>query len=181
MKEARYAVLVPMVETGQGTGLLLEVRTEYVKQPGEICFPGGKIEEDETPVTAALRETCEELGISAGDVEIVKELDREVMADGKTIVPVLARVEREAAENIVLSHCEVADTFILPLKWLSKNKPEEYDLTTIDDKDLPEKLRKYLSNYEGYRRVGHTSYIEYEGHGIWGLTARVINRVIEII
>ena len=85
MKEARYAVLVPMVETGQGTGLLLEVRTEYVKQPGEICFPGGKIEEDETPVTAALRETCEELGISAGDVEIVKELDRDTL--GKDFVP----------------------------------------------------------------------------------------------
>lgn len=154
MKEARYAVLVPMVETGQGTGLLLEVRTEYVKQPGDICFPGEKIEENETPVTAALRETCEELGISAGDVEIVKEMDREVMADGKTIVPVLARVEREAAENIVLSHCEVADTFILPLKWLSKNKPEEYDLTTIDDKDLPEKLRKYLSKLRKIQESG---------------------------
>ncbi|WP_417082069.1 NUDIX hydrolase [Mobilibacterium timonense] len=178
MIEAGYAVLVPLVESEQGTGLLLEVRTEYVKQPGEICFPGGKIEYGETAVDAAARETCEELGIAPGNIQVIREMETEVMADGKAIRPVLAEVGSHAIENIVLSGCEVADTFILPLKWVSENPPSYYDLAVTDDRDLPEKLRGYLRHYGRHRRVGHTYYIEYEGHGIWGFTARVICKLV---
>lgn len=178
MIEAGYAVLVPLVESEQGTGLLLEVRTEYVKQPGEICFPGGKIEYGETAVDAAARETCEELGIAPGNIQVIREMETEVMADGKAIRPVLAKVGRRAAENIVLSDCEVAGTFVIPLRWLSENRPAHYDLAVTEEIALPEKLRGYLENYGRFRRAGQTYYIEYEGHGIWGFTARVINKLV---
>ena len=36
---AKYAILIPWVETGSGDALLLEVRSQLVKQPGEVCFP----------------------------------------------------------------------------------------------------------------------------------------------
>lgn len=57
-----YSVLMPFVTTENGDALLLEIRSDNVKQPGEICFPGGRIESGETPAETAVRETCEELG-----------------------------------------------------------------------------------------------------------------------
>ena len=61
---AEYAILIPWVATGEGDALLLEVRSQLVRQPGEVCFPGGRAEPGESAVEAAVRETCEELGIS---------------------------------------------------------------------------------------------------------------------
>ena len=56
-----YAVLVPVVEWNGKLHLLFEVRSDALRrQPGEVCFPGGRMEEGETPTQCALRETCEE-------------------------------------------------------------------------------------------------------------------------
>ena len=60
----RYAVLVPLVESEQGWQVLYEVRAAKLhRQPGEVCFPGGRLEGAESPEECALRETWEELGI----------------------------------------------------------------------------------------------------------------------
>jgi len=72
----RYAVLVPMVEGEEGLSLLYEVRAHTLRrQPGEVCFPGGRLEPGEDAVSCALRETWEELGIPRPAVEVVAELD----------------------------------------------------------------------------------------------------------
>ena len=62
----QYAVLVPLVEREGKLHILYEVRSQDMRrQPGEVCFPGGRIEGDETPEACAIRETEEELGIPA--------------------------------------------------------------------------------------------------------------------
>ena len=62
----RYAVLVPLVERDGEVYVLYEVRAATMRrQPGEVCFPGGHIEGDESPENCAVRETWEELGIPA--------------------------------------------------------------------------------------------------------------------
>ena len=60
-----YAVLVPLAQRPEGLCLLYEVRADTLgRQPGEVCFPGGRMEAGEDPVACALRETWEETGLT---------------------------------------------------------------------------------------------------------------------
>ena len=168
-----FAVLIPWVSTEDGDALLMEVRSQNVKQPGEVCFPGGKCEKGETPVDTALRETWEELGIGAEYITVISEPAVVMMSDGRTGYAVEARVELPP-DGLTLSEEEVAETLLLPLDWLRNNPPEFYDLAQTEDEQLPPILRGYLSHYGEYRRKGTTQYWEYQNHGIWGLTARIM-------
>ena len=171
---AKYAILVPLVETGSGDALLLEVRSQLVKQPGEVCFPGGRAEAGESAAEAAVRETCEELGIEPDTIELLSELPPLIMSDGRKVCPVSARLKIGGIDGLRLSEDEVAEAFLLPVSWLKENPPAHYDLASTEDGELPQKLLGYLAHYGGYRKTGRTDYYEYEGHGIWGLTARII-------
>ena len=64
----QYSVLVPLVEREGGLSLLYEVRAGSLRrQPGEVCFPGGRLEGAESPEECALRETWEETGLTLTD------------------------------------------------------------------------------------------------------------------
>ena len=209
---ADYAVLIPFVTTEEGKALLLEVRSQLVKQPGEICFPGGRVEAGETPVETAVRETCEELGLKPEDIEVISEpeTETEMMSDGRRVFSVKAEIKclsnaaigsheirpyahgaqenrpyesgaHELDKSLTLNEAEVADVFLLPVSWIEGHEPEYYVLGEAADEELPEILRGYLANYGEFRRRGETFYWEYEGRGIWGLTARIINRIVTSI
>lgn len=65
-------MLIPLVEKDGELHLLFEVRAKHMEsQPGEICFPGGHVEQGENPKDAALRETFEELGIPTEKIELI--------------------------------------------------------------------------------------------------------------
>ena len=175
----KYAILVPLVETDSGDALLLEVRSQLVKQPGEVCFPGGKAEPGESVNETAVRETCEELGLKSDDIEVISELQPLIMCDGREVYPVSARLHIKDIESLAFSEDEVTEVFLLPIKWLQENPPVHYDLAATTDDELPEKLLGYLKHYGEYRKTVHTDYLEYDGHGIWGLTARIIKKLIQ--
>lgn len=187
---SEYAVLIPWVKTEYGDALLLEVRSDKVRQPGEICFPGGRIEDGESPSEAAIRETTEELGITSDRIRICPEPVIEVMGDGRVVYSVEAVLDIGVTASdtgevipdyggLSISYDEVADVFLMPRKWLEENPPAFYDLSLTEDEDLPAELARYLARYGDYRRTGSTDYIEYEGRGIWGLTARIIRRLLK--
>ena len=181
---SKYAVMIPWVKTESGDALLFEVRSQKVKQPGEVCFPGGRVEPGETTAEAAVRETCEELGITAAEIGDVTELEPLIMGDGRAVYPVSARLRiggaevltEDAISGLKLSEDEVAEVFLLPEAWLAEHEPVHYDLSATADEELPQKLAGYLAHYGNYRHTGETDWLEYEGHGIWGLTARIIRR-----
>ncbi len=88
------AVLVPLVERPGGITVLLTRRTEHLNDhPGQISFPGGRVEaRDAGPVETALRETEEEIGLARSHVEIVGRLDRYETVTGFIITPVVGLV-----------------------------------------------------------------------------------------
>ena len=70
-KHKYFSVLVPLVEKDGQLHLLYELRAAHMKrQPGEVCFPGGKVEPGESLQQCAVRETVEELGILESDIEV---------------------------------------------------------------------------------------------------------------
>lgn len=170
---ARYAVLVPLVEKDGQLCLLYEVRAAGMRrQPGEVCFPGGRMEPGEDAVTCAVRETAEELGIDPAHIEILGELDFLYMRNNSLLYPVLAKLEN--TEHLTYNPEEVADTFAVSLDWLRSHPP------TVYRQDLMPRLDDFPYEEVGipsdYRWVPEPMEIPiYHGlpHPLWGMTARI--------
>lgn len=112
------AVLVPLVDHADGLTVLLTERAPDLRHhPGQISFPGGRLEaQDEGPVAAALRETEEEIGLSREHVEVLGFLPDHVIFTGYRVTPVVALVRPGIALRV--DPVEVASTFELPLAFV---------------------------------------------------------------
>lgn len=170
-----YAVLVPLVEKEDGLYLLYEVRAAKMRrQPGEVCFPGGRMESGETPVQCALRETREELGIPESAMEVLGQLDFLYLRSEGLMYPVLAKVDAAALEHLTLSEGEVDTIFLVPLSFFRENQPTfyRYKLNPVIE-DFPYDEVQVPADY--YWVPGRMEVPVYHGlpHPLWGLTARI--------
>ncbi len=173
------AILIPIVRGKDEPALLMEVRSLNVRQPGEVCFPGGHIEEGETCMDAALRETYEELGIRPSSVNVLPGMEPEWHREKKYVYPVLAEIDPFEPESLLLRQEEVSEVFTMPLSWLLSHEPAVYDISDPESEKLPVILRQYLRNYQ--RGPNTTYYWAYERYGIWGLTAMFLVRFRDML
>ena len=168
------AVLVPLVERDGELFLLYEVRSAAVSQPGEVCFPGGRMESDETPIQCALRETYEELGIAETDISVLGSLDFLYIRGDRLLYPILAEIKPEALSRMRPLADEVSDVFLVPLRWLKEHPPAFYrHRQPVDVPDFP---YEDVGVTPDYRWVSHFMEIPvYHGlpHHLWGMTARI--------
>lgn len=173
----RYAVLVPLVEREGELYVLFEVRAESLdRQPGEVCFPGGRMEPGEGPTACAFRETWEELGIPASAIRPIARLDAMYLPQGDLMYPVLAQVDDGAAARLEVNPAEVKETFLVPVDFFRTQEPVvyTYPLEPKVGADFPYGL---IGFPEGYRWRGGRQDVpiwSYGGHAIWGLTARIL-------
>lgn len=87
----RAAVLMLFAPHDGSVSLVMTRRTSRVPtHAGEVCFPGGRIEDGEDPITAALREANEEIGLDTAQVRIHGRLDDSWAFGGYTVVPIVA-------------------------------------------------------------------------------------------
>ena len=112
------AVLVPLVNRQDGLTLLLTQRSaDLPDHPGQISFPGGRIEPDDaSPAAAALREATEEVGLPAARVEVLGHMATYQTVTGYEVTPVVGWVEPPF--DLALDAGEVADAFEVPLAFL---------------------------------------------------------------
>jgi 8-oxo-dGTP pyrophosphatase MutT (NUDIX family) len=153
---ARAAVLVPLVERPTGLQVLLTQRASHLKNhPGQISFPGGRIETaDAGPWEAALRETREEIGLEPQFVTRAGYLQDHLVISGFRVTPAVGFVQ--PGFNLHLDETEVENVFEVPLEFV------------LD-------LRNHLPRDRSI--VGHTVItheIPYEGRQIWGATASML-------
>ena len=180
-----FSILVPMVEKDGRVCLLYEKRARHMKrQPGEICFPGGEMEEGESALECALRETREETGIPEDAIRVISRLDTIYTYSNFAMHCYLGVVDAEALEDMKLNPDEVEETFLVDLEWLMDHDPDVYwtDVIPKPPGDFP---YDDVTGGEPYNwRHGKAPvpvYDEYDGNVIWGLTARITKRLTDLL
>jgi 8-oxo-dGTP pyrophosphatase MutT (NUDIX family) len=149
------AVLVAVVERREPTVILTERPETMRKHPGQISFPGGRIDPgDSDAVAAALREAEEEIALPPAAVNVVGTADRYRTITGFEVIPVVGVVP--PGLDLRPQPGEVADMFEAPLHYLLD--PARQLIRTVE--------------WRGQER----SYYEilWEGRRIWGATAAMI-------
>jgi len=156
------AVLVPVVDHAEPTVLLTQRAQHLPNHPGQISFPGGKIEaSDQTPLGAALRETEEEIGLDRQAVTPLGYLDLYMTTLGYRIVPVIARVK--PGFSLTLNTAEVDATFEVPLAFL------------MDQANV----QRHSRDWQGLTR--HYYAITFGERYIWGVTAGILRNLYDRI
>ncbi|MGR3764646.1 NUDIX hydrolase [Rossellomorea sp. NS-SX7] len=183
-KFSEYAILVPLIEVDNATHILFEVRSYNLRrQPGEICFPGGRIDRtDRDAKSAAIRETSEELGIPQKLISDIHPLDYLVSPFGTIIYPFAGKINT-GIKDLKPNGDEVEEVFTSPLKVLQKKEPELYDIkfSVEPEENFPYKNIPGGENYDFQPRNMKEHFYYYEDKVIWGLTARILHHFIEIV
>ncbi|QZA79181.1 CoA pyrophosphatase [Deefgea tanakiae] len=150
------AVLIPIVLHPTGATVLLTERAAHLSaHAGQVSFPGGASEvHDADAIATALRETEEEIGLQARQVEVLACLGEYHTISGFCVTPVVGLIR--PGFSLVPDPTEVADVFELPLAVLM-------DRTRYE--------KRWVSR-KGVR--GTTHFLEFEQRVVWGATAGML-------
>lgn len=178
-----YAVLCPLVEREDGLHLLYEVRARALSQPGEVCFPGGRMEPGESPEACALRETEEELAIPPSEITLLGTPDFICNQAGFLLRPVLGVVSPAGFAALHPSPAEVAQVFTAPLSFFRTTPPEPwyYDLLPRVPEDFPYEAVGIPRDYPWARGRVEVPVWYWQGHAVWGMTARLTAQIIRAL
>ncbi len=148
------AVLIAVTDRAEPGVLLTHRPPDMRAHPGQVAFPGGKLDPGEDAVRAALREAHEELAIDAASVRVIGASDRYVTGTGYDVTPVLGLVPPDLP--IVPNPREVAAWFEAPLGFV------------LDPANHVQKEAEWLGRTRPYIEI------EWQGHRIWGITAAIL-------
>ncbi|WP_163528830.1 NUDIX hydrolase [Halobacillus ihumii] len=179
----KFSILLPLIQKDNETHVLFEVRSRQLRrQPGDICFPGGKIDrQDTSEEAAALRETREELGIEEVDISDIFPLDYMVSPFGMIVYPYAGCIDN--LESIKLNLAEVEDYFTVPLSFFMENEPQihKVDFEAKPGEDFPFDLIVGGEDYDWRTRQIDEYFYLYEDKVIWGLTGKILAHFVEMV
>lgn len=156
------AVLIAIERTASGRRVLLTKRSSKLKHhPGQIAFPGGKLNPDDADLqAAALREAWEEVGLPPQKVRIIGQLPCHETVTGFQVTPFVA--ELRGAFTPVAEAGEVEDVFTVPLAHL------------LDRAQFTIERRRWRGVWRQYYAVPYGPYYT------WGATARMLRNLAEM-
>ena len=158
------SVLMPLVMRSEWQVILTQRPETMPSHAGQIAFPGGKREQGETALQAALRETEEEVGLNARHIDIIGRLPSFNAASDYRVTPFVGIVE--ASAKIIPDEHEVADVFETPLAFVMN--PEKH---------IPRDVFFEGKNH----RLYDMPYNSPDGtpRNIWGMTAMMMYRLYQ--
>lgn len=181
---SRYAVLVPLVDVEGELHLLYEVRSErLLRQPGEVCFPGGAIEPGEDPADCAVRETVEELSVPQSSIRIIGPLDYIHHQGVFMMYPFLGVIDYEAVRQLQVNEEEVQEAFLVPLRYLLGHEPFVYQYDMVPDvgEDFPYALIHCRDGYDWRPGKMEVPIYNYGKYAIWGITGRITRSFLRAV
>ncbi len=161
------AVLVPFLRHQGAWHILYIRRTNYEddRHSGQVAFAGGKRDAgDDTLLSTALREAEEEVGIAAGDVEVLGYINHHHTISEFQVRPYVGVMPWPYP--LRLDEIEVARAFTIPLIWLANASNYR-----IEERQHPDSRRPWPVLY----------YDLYDGEMLWGATARMTLSLIQIL
>lgn len=155
------AVLVPIWLRPNGARLILTKRASHLKHhPGQIAFPGGKVDdEDASPQAAALREAWEEIGLPPDQVEILGQLPNHETVTNYCMTPILGLIRDDFCA--IPEAGEVEEVFSVPLSHVLTRS--NY---LVEGRVWKGQPRRYFT-------------VPYGPYYIWGATARILHSLAE--
>ncbi|WP_198780050.1 CoA pyrophosphatase [Shewanella putrefaciens] len=155
----KAAVLIPLQDINGELHLILTQRPLHLRaHPGQISFPGGKIEpSDPDAIAAALREAEEEIGLLRQNVDVIGTFPAHNTFTGFEITPVVGIIKQEF--ELKLDPGEVADCFTVPLSFFIAPGNRHQ--------------KRFLRQGRYYR----VHFIPYQQRFIWGATAAIIDHL----
>ncbi len=176
----RSSILIPLIKTDEDLLVLFEIRSENLKkQPNEICFPGGGIEQGENELSAAIRETQEELLLDPKDIFII--------GPSKTLITPFNYIIYTFVG--IINHynytynSEVNEVFTVPLSYLLNQTPLCHSISVNMEprEDFPFHLIQKGKSYEWGKSEYPVYFYIYKDKIIWGITARIVYDFISLI
>lgn len=160
--QKRASVLIPLLECDGELFVMLTQRSEKLRShAGQVSFPGGKQDlQDANSLETALRETQEEIGLPPEKVEIIGTLDQILSLHYYLVTPFVGIIP----ENFIPipNEDEIEAVFKVPLSFFMQN-----------DQHWTEEFKTPIATI-----LAH--HFEFKGFDIWGLTSKLILRLLEI-
>lgn len=179
-----FAVNLPLVRLQDMWQILFEVRALHMfSQAGEICLAGGAVEQGETYYEACVRESVEELGVDKSKIQYISELDYIIAPTFREIRPFLTIVNIDSLDELRVNPDEVDSVFTVPVDFFRNNPADDYAIknAVLTPEDFPYALIPNGKDYKWGAGRSEVSFYVYEDKVIWGLTARIVKRAIELL
>ncbi len=180
-KFRQYAVLIPLIRISGVTYLLFEKRSNELKrQPGEVCFPGGKLEAGESLQECAVRETVEELNVLPQQIEVIGPGDIYLSPFNLMIHPFIGVI---SDYQDTFSRDEVEEIIKIPLDFLCSQEPERFVSKLISEppEDFPYEWIPGGVKYPWVKGTYDVLFYKYEDWIIWGMTAQIVKSAVNLM
>ena len=163
--QRQASVLMPLIPREAGWTVLLTQRPDTMpSHPGQISFPGGRVEPGETSLNAAFRETHEEVGIPRDEIHMLGRLDSFNATGEFRVTPWVGIIRPDT--KIIPCPREVDDAFEVPFEFFMDPKNHSPREVSYKSKDFT---------------IYDMPYDEPEGihRNVWGMTAMMIYRLYQ--
>lgn len=177
----KSAVVIPLIEIYGETNIIFEVRSLKLRsQPGDVCLPGGKVDKDESVKGAAARELKEELLLEDEDFHIVGEMDYFISPYGNQMYCFVAELYKKPDSY---NSEEVDHIFYVPLQYFINNEPQCHPMRISPkfQEDFPFNMIRGGREYKFSTGKLNQYFYKYKEYTIWGFTALIVKRFIDII